>query len=442
MNHHDFMSPIGVRIFSSHVPGDLIAVAPLNFDARVCGGRILLVTPQPFYEDRGTPIAVAHTARALGQLGYDVDLLAFPIGNHIELPRVTTVRCGNPLQLKEVPIGFSWQKCALDASLIQSFSKLLRTRRYDVVHAVEEAAYIASRLCHRLQKPFIYDMASSIPAELARKPWLNSNLAQRVLKSVESSVIKRAAHVVCSVGLRETVRQHCQDTPTSEWRFPANLAEPDSRLMCRIRAEHGIAPGDKVVVYCGNFARYQGLDLLFSAFEKALCEDRNLLLLCVGANGKSLEGWKSLSTQALERIRIVPRCPRREVASYLAVADCLVSLRPVSQNLPLKIFEYMASGKPIVATRGPAHEPVLNSARAFLCDATAESVAELILQAFRCPEQAAKVAGEALKYSSTRFGWDAFVGFVKNVYDEALMRGSYHPSRATVTNRYVGSGIR
>ena len=37
--------------------------------------RLLIVSPQPFYEDRGTPIAVSQLAAALSSLGYAVDLL-------------------------------------------------------------------------------------------------------------------------------------------------------------------------------------------------------------------------------------------------------------------------------------------------------------------------------------------------------------------------------
>src|SRR5690606_8496034 len=48
--------------------------------------RILVVTPQPFYEDRGTPIALRYLLRALTELGYAVDLLVFPIGREIEIP--------------------------------------------------------------------------------------------------------------------------------------------------------------------------------------------------------------------------------------------------------------------------------------------------------------------------------------------------------------------
>src|SRR5579862_5001471 len=64
--------------------------------------RVLIVTPQPFYEDRGTPIAVRYVARALSEIGIDVDLLAFPIGQEVHIKNVKVRRCANPFHFRRV----------------------------------------------------------------------------------------------------------------------------------------------------------------------------------------------------------------------------------------------------------------------------------------------------------------------------------------------------
>ena len=48
--------------------------------------RVLFVSPQPFFEWRGSPIRVKFNTMALDQLGYDVDLLTLPIGADDTLP--------------------------------------------------------------------------------------------------------------------------------------------------------------------------------------------------------------------------------------------------------------------------------------------------------------------------------------------------------------------
>ncbi len=384
--------------------------------------RVLLVTPQPFYEDRGTPIAVADTARALGQLGCTVDLLAFPIGENISIPGTALHRCSNPFRVRSVPIGFSARKCMLDVSLCRSFERMLRSNRYDVVHAVEEASYLALTLCKLHRVPFIYDMASAIPLELRSHSVLGRPAAQRALQMMEKRVLQSAAHIVCSMGLSDYVREREPQAKVIDWRFSAGGAEPDPEHVQRLRSDLKLGARSRVVLYSGNFAKYQGIDVLFEAFSRAAQADPALTLLCVGASEEAREGWLGrLNNAQRSRVRILTRRPRSTMPAFFALADCLVSLRPTSKNVPLKVFEYMAAGKPIVATRGPAHEPVLNSERAFLCEPTPESVSRAMLDVFHQRSRAESVARSALEHAENNFGWRDFKRLVADVYGSVIV---------------------
>ncbi|HEX5386837.1 MAG TPA: glycosyltransferase, partial [Gemmatimonadales bacterium] len=123
--------------------------------------RVLVVAPEPFYDDRGTPIAVLNVLRALRQLDYRVDVVTYPLGRPIKLPGVKIIRSANPFGIRHVPIGFSFRKLALDATLVPAIWRRLRRRRYDCIHAVEEAAFPAVLLGHLYGVPVIYDMQSS-----------------------------------------------------------------------------------------------------------------------------------------------------------------------------------------------------------------------------------------------------------------------------------------
>jgi glycosyltransferase involved in cell wall biosynthesis len=387
-------------------------------------GRVLLVTPQPFYEDRGTPIAVRFVARALSEIGFHVDLLAFPLGEPVEVPNVTIHRCANPMRLSRVPIGFSWKKVVLDTTLALAFRARLKAQSYDVVHAVEEAAYMASRLCPAYRVPFIYDMASSIPAELRRKMLLGTPPVQSLLRSVERSVLGRASHVICSMGLGDHVRREAAGTAFSEWRFPFVEPTGDARAVADLRRSLDIGPDDWVLVYTGNFASYQGVDTLLQAFAMALRSDPRLLLLCVGATDNRSAGLAAMPDPAVaRRIRLVPRRPSQEVPLYLALANCLVSPRRATDNVPLKVFDYMGSGKPIIATRGRAHEPLLTPERAILCDGTADALADAILYAAANPSRMQVLAQTAGDYARRCFGWQPFVEFIRKTYAAVIDRG-------------------
>src|SRR5579863_2560885 len=311
--------------------------------ARRAMPRILIVTPQPFYEDRGTPIAVRYVARALSELGVETEILAFPMGEDVQLPHIRIRRCANPLRLRSVPIGFSWRKAVMDVSLWRSFERLIATRRYDMVHAVEDAAYIAALLCPAYGQPFIYDMASAIPMELQRKALFRNPLAHRLVSGLERRVFERATHVVCSTGLAPYVQARAPEVPVSEWNFPAQAETADAAQVEALRRGLQIPARDRVLLYCGNFASYQGVDLLVDAFRLVHRRNPQISLVCVGATAPEMRDWQArLQSQRLDSVHLVERQRRDRMPTYLGMADCLVSPRIAGRNLPLKLFDYMA----------------------------------------------------------------------------------------------------
>jgi len=67
------------------------------------------------------------------------------------------------------------------------------------------------------------------------------------------------------------------------------------------------------------------------------------------------------------------------------MADVLTSPRTAGTNTPLKVYEQLMSGKPLVATRIPAHTQVLSDEHAFLVEPTVEDLARGIIEALSNP---------------------------------------------------------
>jgi glycosyltransferase involved in cell wall biosynthesis len=385
--------------------------------------RILLVTPQPFYEDRGTPIAIRYVAQALSELGAFVDILAFPVGRSVTIPRVTIMRCANPLRLKQVPVGFSWRKIVLDATLWQAFRRLVNSGKYHIVHAVEDAAYMASAICPSVGQPFIYDMASAIPVELKRNALFASGLIQRLLSVAERRVISNARRVVCSSGLADYVSHQVPEAHVREWPYPAYAEHIDRYRALDLRKELGIRFNQRVILYSGNFAAYQGIELLLEAFQLARRTCPELALVCVGATDKEFAA-RSAASAADEQVFVLRRQPRRLIPVYMELADFLVLPRVATDNVPLKLFDYMASGTPIIATRGPAHEPLLDESRAFMSDPTAEALSVTLVDACASRERSEALGRAAQSYAREYFSWNRFVDFVRTTYNDALRETS------------------
>ena len=109
--------------------------------------KILLLAPQPFFQNRGTPIAVRLMAETLGKMGHDVHLLAFNEGENVTLDHVTIHRTPDLPFLRAVKPGFSLKKICCDALMAAKSLWMQRKYRFDMVHAVEESVFIAMLVC-------------------------------------------------------------------------------------------------------------------------------------------------------------------------------------------------------------------------------------------------------------------------------------------------------
>lgn len=388
----------------------------------LAGKRVLYIVPQPFFEDRGSPIAVLQVVRAMSELGIHVDMMAFPSGQSVNVKNLRIFRSGKALGIRNVPIGFSMRKVFLDFALLFALRSRLKTDRYACVHALEDGMYVALAAGAAAKIPIIYDMHSCIPEQLLEHPVFGTRLAQWVLKKFESHALRRATVISCSVGLKDYIKASVPDTPVAEWTFsdPGNdesgreLDEPANAL----RAKLGIKPDARVILYAGNFKEYQGVDILVDSMPIVQKAHPDAVLVLLGASID--DDIEEIRRRGNGAIVICPRQPHHLVPNYLHMAQILVSPRTTGENLPLKLFEYLAAGKPIVATDNKHHRMVLQEDRAVFADSTSQGLAAAISQLLGEPSKMERLAASAKTYSDKNLGWGNFVQSVSELYKTAL----------------------
>jgi glycosyltransferase involved in cell wall biosynthesis len=380
--------------------------------------RILFLAPQPFFEVRGTPLAVLHMTRALASLGHSVDLLTFPQGEPAPVEGVRHLRSAR-LPVRRVKAGPSLAKMALDLPFLAEAAWRLRFGGYDVVHAVEEAAHLVAPFARWFRVPLVMDVDSSIPDQLrysgfaTRGPLLG--IAERLER--HALVHSSAAITVCA-SLTEGVRARAPGLPVFQVEDPPLVdpgAPPAPESVEALRRELTLGPWP-VVLYSGNFEPYQGVELLLEAL--ALVPQVQLLLMGGGPHDVARMKAEARARGIGERTVFSGQRPPAELPLFLALADVLASPRAKGQNTPFKVYTYLASGKPIVATRIESHTLLLDDATAFLVEPTPRALAAGLQAALDDPEGAAARAGAARALVEREYSVERYREKVARAYAE------------------------
>jgi glycosyltransferase involved in cell wall biosynthesis len=203
-----------------------------------------------------------------------------------------------------------------------------------------------------------------------------------------------------------------------EWHFPSAPSGADPVDVARLRQSLGLRPSDQIVLYSGTFEAYQGLPELIGAIPLVRQRFPDVTFVFVGAASSEPELASAAPYIESGALRVVDRQPRHEMPAFLAMADVLVSARAYGGNLPLKIFDYLAASRPIVATDIPTHRTVLSEERAVLVPPSTEALAQGIVGVLADPERGRQLAAAGREYAKTHLGWGRFVRAVSELYNE------------------------
>jgi glycosyltransferase involved in cell wall biosynthesis len=373
-----------------------------------------MIAPEPFFEPRGTPFSEYHRIRALTTLGHEVDLVTYAFGQHVDIPGLRIFRSPRPPFVRQVKIGPSLAKIPLDVVLAVTAFRRAVTGRYDAVHSHEEAGVIGIALAALLRVPHLYDMHSSLPQQLGNFAFSRSPIVRRPFEILERLMIRRSrAVIVICQALEDTVRAidpHArvvviENAPGSA----VQQAAPEAAAS--VRKAHGIAADAPLVVYTGTFEAYQGLDLLFAAMAiVARTEPRARLLLAGGKPDQVREAEGAAGAAGIGTVTIFAgERPAGEIPAYLLAADALASPRSRGTNTPLKIYQYLRAGRPIVATRLLTHTQVLDDETAILTEPDAESFAHGLLAVLVDRDRASSIGRRARQLADRRYSYEAYL---------------------------------
>ena len=371
--------------------------------------KALVISPQPFFSPRGTPLSVYYRTLVAAELGVEIDLLTYGQGDDVAIPGVRIIRIPAFRYLGPVKVGPSHLKLWLDAVLFLRMVGLMWKHRYDVVHAHEEAIFLAAPMKPIFGFKLIYDMHSSLPAQLRSFEFVRSKTIIRLFEWLENVALRSADAVIA---ICEDLHHHAT-TQLSDEKHKVFLIENSVFEAVALVSNGRPSPAKglnlptsaRLVVYAGTMEPYQGIDLALRAFRIVAEHERDVRFLLAGGNPVQVRHFQALARELgiAERCVFTGTVPRAQAQQYLRIAAVLVSPRRGGTNTPLKIYEQLASGKPLVATRIHAHTQVLTDDVAYLVAPDPEGMARGLLEALHDTEDVQSRAARAAELYRTRY---------------------------------------
>ncbi len=384
-----------------------------------------MVAPQPFFEPRGTPFSVLGRLKALSKLGHEVDLVTYHIGEDVAIPDVVIRRIPSIPFIQKISIGPSVKKLFLDMFLIVKTLSLLLRRRYDLLHSHEEASFFCVLFAKVFRVPHLYDMHSSLPQQLGNFQYSKFSPLIWLFTFLEKVTINssQAVITICPA-LEEQVKDVCPHAPhlmienmTIE-RSPDSVPDEDVQ---QFRTTYQLE-GRRIILYTGTFETYQGIPLLIRSAKAVVEKIPNVMFVLMGGTPLQVDDVQAqIKVEGLlSYFCLTGSRPSSEIPCAIRAADILVSPRIKGTNTPLKIYAYLQSGKPIVATNLSTHTQVLNEHVAFLTDTNEAAFAEGILKSLMHEADAMARGHRARALFEKQFSYDIYLEKTAKILELAL----------------------
>jgi len=383
--------------------------------------RIAMVAACPFPFGRGTPIRIQRQAEALAARGHEVHVATYSLGTAEPVAGVTVHRAPRLPFYRTTSPGPTWQKLlALDPMLVATLFRLLRARRIDVIHAHHYEGLLVARAARAFAGiPLVYDAHTMLGSELG---FFRLGLPRRLTVAVGGHLDRRlpklADHVI---SVTETIRDH----------LVTGGVVPDARISVigngveleQFRADvqpPWAADAPKRVVFTGNLAPYQGVDVLLEAFAAASRQRKDIRLQIVTDSDFSSYEPSARRLGIRDLIEIVPAPAFADLPALLETAHVAANPRVEADGVPVKLLNYMAAGKPIVSFAGSAPGLTHGHAAWLIAGGDPEAFGQGILELLEDRERALAMGRHARRFVEEHYRWPALAERIERVYQGVL----------------------
>lgn len=381
--------------------------------------KIIYITLENMSLHKGSVVHVKEVIIGLRKLGHQVTLIAPALG------KLEYADCCYDIHPNAINLirFLGLKKKSYFVSLVSLFLHLLRVLpRSDVIYAREYYAVLVALLPRLLfKRKLIFEMngLASEEQKLRGDSFIN-RIVSSLIKIAERLATRwsdRIVSVTPQIASHLTTHYDCPPEKVVVIENGANTDRfhpiDDEGLLLGLRRELGIERHECIVAFVGNLAPWQGVEYLINAAPLLVKEIKNIRFLIIGdgvLKGKFKEDVNRLGVT--DRFIFTGMVDYQQIPLYINIADvCVVLKRKLRSGYsPLKLYEYMACGKPVVASRVEGLEFIEEEGTGLLIEPEDVIGLEKALQdLFRNTNKRVAMGLKGLGIAREKFSWDSRV---------------------------------
>lgn len=395
--------------------------------------NILMIASTSFFSDYGNHVRILEEIRALQRRGHRIVLVTYHNGD--DIPGITIYRSWDVPWIKRAVVGSSRHKLYLDIGLGWRALRTALHMRPDIIHAhTHEAAAIGLPLQRLLRRPLILDYQGSMTSEMLDHGFIRrSNPLFIPLTRLERMLNRAADAVMTSTHNAANLLRRDGSVPEDRLftiadgvdteRFRPFDGSPEwTAQRTELRAQLGIPPNRRIVVYIGLLAPYQGTNLLLDVARQMCQVYPDLHFLIMGHPDPQSYRNLAASLGIADHVTLPGRIIYRDLHSYLALGEVAVAPKMSLTEGNGKIGNYMAMGLPVVAFDTPVNREILGPYGFYARLGNAADFAAQLELALTNRELAAERAAGARARAVAELSWERAAIAIEAIYAAVIAR--------------------